>query len=259
MRRLKVAPQLSAGSPLETADVETSSEGYARRFSGPVGRYFLSTQADIALRLLAPWPRARVLDVGGGHAQLAPPLVDRGHEVTVVGSREVCRERLDRALAPGTFVFQVCDLLDLPFPDRSFDVVLAFRLLAHVPRWRDLISELARVADRAVIVDFSDTRSFNALYGPLFHWKKRIEGDTRTFLTFRPRQIEAELARHGFGRPVEIRQFFVPMVVHRALGKALSTAAPSRLLEAVSSGVGLTRALGSPVILRVEREELSER
>jgi SAM-dependent methyltransferase len=237
------------------ADVKTSSEDYARRFTGPVGRYFLKTQAEITLRLLAPWPQARVLDVGGGHAQLAPPLVARGHAVTVVGSRAVCRDRLDRELPAGTFEFRACDLLDLPFPDRSFDVGLSFRLLAHEERWRQLIAELARVAGRAVIVDYSDTRSSNALYGPLFRWKKRIEGNTRTFITFRPGEVAAELARHGFGRPVEVRQFFVPMVVHRTLGSVLGTAAPSRVLEAVSSGLGLTRALGSPVILRVERED----
>jgi SAM-dependent methyltransferase len=238
----------------DLADVETSSDGYASRFTGAAGSYFLKTQEEIVLRLLAPWPCARVLDVGGGHAQLAPALVARGHSVTVVGSREVCRERLDRALAPGSFEFEACDLLHLPFPDRSFDAVLSFRLLAHVPRWRELVVELGRVASRAVIVDYSDTRSFNALYGPLFSWKKRIEGNTRTFITFPPGAIEAQLARSGFGRPVEVRQFFIPMVIHRALGK-LGTAVPSRGLEAVSSALGLTRALGSPVILRAQREE----
>ena len=249
-------PHVSADIP-EMADVETSSEDYARRFAGPVGRYFLKTQEEIVLRLLADCsdgaPRVRVLDVGGGHAQLAPALAARGHAVTVVGSRAVCRERLDREIPAGTFEFRVCDLLALPFPDRSFDAVLSFRLLAHEERWRQLAAELARVAGRAVIVDYSDTRSFNALYGPLFTWKKKVEGNTRTFMTFRPGEVEAELARHGFGRPVEVRQFFAPMVVHRALGKTLGTAAPSRVLEAVSSGLGLTRALGSPVILRVER------
>jgi SAM-dependent methyltransferase len=237
----------------ETADVETSSEDYARRFSGPVGAWFLETQAAEALRLLAPWPGARVLDVGGGHAQLAPPLVANGYRVTVVGSQEVCRERLDRSLMPGSFEFRACDLLDLPFPDRSFDVVLAFRLLAHVERWRELVAELCRVAGRAVIVDYSDTRSFNALYGPLFHWKKSFEGNTRTFITFRPGEVAAELARHGFGRPSAIRQFFIPMVVHRALGKRLNSAGPSRAVERASALLGLRRALGSPVILRVER------
>ena len=79
MTTLDVAPRRSADVP-ERADVETSSEGYARRFAGPVGRYFLKVQEEITLRLLAPWPRARVLDVGGGHAQLAPPLVAQGHQ-----------------------------------------------------------------------------------------------------------------------------------------------------------------------------------
>lgn len=240
--------------PEENADIETSSEGYARRFAGAVGRFFLETQAKAALDLLAPWPQARLLDVGGGHAQLAPLLVERGHKVTVVGSREVCRERLDRILPTGAFEFRACDLLELPFEDRSFDVVLAFRLLAHVPRWRQLVAELSRVAARAVIVDYSDVRSFNVLYGPLFQWKKRIEGNTRTFITFRFGEVEAELGRNGFGRPAVVRQFFVPMVLHRALGKTLGTAAPSRVLETLSSGLGLTRALGSPVILRAERE-----
>jgi SAM-dependent methyltransferase len=254
MRAQEMAPPILSADIPEMADVETSSDDYARRFAGPVGRYFLKTQEEAVLRLLAPWPRARVLDVGGGHAQLAPALVARGDHVTVVGSRAACRERLDREIPAGTFEFRIGDLLDLPFSDRSFDVVLAFRLLAHVPRWRELAAELARVADRAVIVDSSDTRSWNALYGPLFSWKKRVEGNTRTFITFRPGEVAAELARHGFRRPVEIRQFFIPMVVHRALGKTLGTAAPSRFLEAASSGLGLTRALGSPVILRTERE-----
>jgi SAM-dependent methyltransferase len=259
MRTLDVAPPPVSADIPEMADVETSSEDYARRFAGPVGRYFLKVQEEITLRLLADCsdgaPQARVLDGGGGHAQLAPALAAQGHRVTVVGSRAACRERLDREMPAGTFEFEACDLLDLPFPDRSFDAVLSFRLLAHEERWRRLAAELARVAGRAVIVDYSDTRSFNALYGPLFSWKKKVEGNTRTFITFRPGEVEAELARHGFGRPAEVRQFFAPMVVHRALGKTLGSAAPSRVLEAVSSGLGLTRVLGSPVILRVEREE----
>ncbi|HWN43660.1 MAG TPA: class I SAM-dependent methyltransferase [Thermoanaerobaculia bacterium] len=239
----------------ETPDVETSSEGYARRFSGEVGRYFLEVQSAAMLDLLAPWPGAKVLDVGGGHAQLAPALVERGFQVTVVGSDEVCRERLDRALPPGSFEFHACDLLHLPYPDRSFDVVVALRLLGHVERWRGLVAELCRVASRAVIVDFSDSRSFNKLYGPLFPWKKAVEGDTRTFHIFKPGEIAAEAARHGFGRPAERREFFLPMVVHRTLGSGRF----SRMSERVSSALGLTRWLGSPIVLRIEREQREER
>jgi SAM-dependent methyltransferase len=233
----------------EAPDVETSSEDYARRFAGPVGGYFLAVQAETVLDLLSPWPGARVLEVGGGHAQLAAPLVERGFEVTVTGSTEACRERLDRSLAPGSFAFEVCDPARLPFPDRSFDVVLAVRLLTHLEDWSAALAEMCRVARRAVIVDYPDTRSFNRLYGALFAWKKAVEGNTRTFRCFSPGEVIAECRRHGFGRPAVRRQFFVPMVVHRALGRA----GISRILERASGLLGLTRALGSPVILRAER------
>lgn len=241
-----------------SADVETASEGYARRFAGEVGDYFLAVQASTVLELLAPWPLAqipRVLEVGGGHAQLAGPLIEKGFQVTVTGSEEVCRARLDRSLPPGSFDFRVCDAARLPFPDRSFDVVLAVRLLTHLDRWREALAEMCRVAARAVIVDYPDTRSFNRFYGALFAWKKAVEGNTRTFRCFSPREVIAECARHGFGRPAVRRQFFVPMVVHRAIGHA----GISRGLEWASGLPGLTRAFGSPVILRVEREELIDR
>ncbi len=234
--------------PRETPDVETSSEGYARRFAGEVGAWFLATQARVALEMLEPWsrkPGTTVLDVGGGHAQLAGPLAERGYRVTVTGSDPVCRERLDRSIP-----FEVRDLPGLSFPDRSFDVVIAFRLLAHMERWRELLGEMCRIARSAVVLDYSDTRSFNLLYGPLFHWKRRLEGNTRTFLCFRPGEVIAECARHGFGRPVTRRQFFLPMVVHRKLKQAVL----SRAVEGASAVLGLTRALGSPVVLRMVRE-----
>ena len=230
-------------------DVETASEDYARRFAGEVGEYFLTVQAETVLDLLDPWPQAQVLEVGGGHAQLAGPLIERGFQVTVTGSAEACRGRHDLSLPPGSFRFKVCDAARLPFPDRSFDVVLAVRLLTHLDGWREALAEMCRVAARAVIVDYPDTRSFNRLYGVLFAWKKAIEGNTRTFRCFSPREVIAECARHGFGRPRVRRQFFVPMVAHRAAGRA----GISRVLERASGALGLTRAFGSPVVLRVER------
>ncbi|MES1245471.1 MAG: class I SAM-dependent methyltransferase [Acidobacteriota bacterium] len=232
----------------ETPDVETSSDDYAGRFAGEVGQWFLDVQSAAVLDLLSPWKNASVLEVGGGHAQLAPALVERGYRVTVAASEEACRARLDRALPAGSFGFQACDLLDLPFPDRSFDVAVSIRLLTHLDRWREQVAELCRVADRAVVVDYPDSRSFNRLYDLLFSWKKAVEGNTRAYRTFAPGEIAAEAARHGFGRPAERRQFFLPMVAHRALRNVRL----SRLGE--GAAVGLTRWLGSPVLLRVERE-----
>jgi hypothetical protein len=235
----------------ETADIETASDDYARRFAGEVGAFFLEMQSRATLELLSPWPGARVLELGGGHAQLAGSLVENGCELTVVGSDPVCRSRLDRILSEARFRFQVCNLLELPYPDRSFDAVLAFRLLPHVTRWQDLIGEMCRVAREAVVVDYPDLRSFNAIQRFLFSWKKALEKNTRPFTCFTRRQVEREFRRHGFGRPARRPQFFFPMVIHRVLNRAVF----SRGIEAASRGLRLTHLFGSPVILRMVRED----
>ena len=77
----------------ETADIETSSEAYATRFAGQAGRYFLDVQTRITLDLLSGYEGAEVLDVGGGHCQLAEPLLARGFQVTITGSDDSCGTR----------------------------------------------------------------------------------------------------------------------------------------------------------------------
>lgn len=235
-------------SEREDADIETSSEGYARRFSGNVGTFFLETQSATTLDLLAEWPRAKVLDVGGGHGQVTGPLVDAGYDVTVFGSAEACRPRVAPWVDTGRARFEVGDLLRLPFPDASFDVAIAYRLLPHVTRWPDLVSELARVARRAVLVDYPTTRSVNAAAGLLFGLKKGVEGNTRPFRVFRDDEIVTAFSARGFAPTTRRPQFFLPMALHRAFGAAW----PARSLEGVAKALGLTRLFGSPVILRLE-------
>jgi 2-polyprenyl-3-methyl-5-hydroxy-6-metoxy-1,4-benzoquinol methylase len=234
---------------MEAADVETSSEGYARRFTGPVGAFFLDVQARTTLDLLAPWPRASVLDVGGGHGQITGPLVEAGYDVTVFGSAELCRERVREWVDAGRARFRSGDLLALPWPERTFDAVVSYRLLPHVERWQELAAELCRVARRALIVDYPTTRSVNVVSGALFGVKKGVEGNTRPFTVFRDAEVAAAVAAGGFRVTARRPQFLFPMALHRALGLAPL----SRVLESAASGVRLTRALGSPVILRAER------
>jgi SAM-dependent methyltransferase len=230
-------------------DVETSSEGYARRFAGGVGAWFLEAQARITLDLLRPWPRARVLDVGGGHAQLTGPLVEAGYDVTVYGSHDVCAARLRPWTENGRARFRSGSLERLGAADREFDVVLSYRLLPHVERWRELVSELCRVAARAVLVDYPTRRSLNAVAGPLFEMKRGVEGNTRPFLVFADADVRAAFTACGFEPTAREPEFVMPMALHRAIG----VAGLSRLAEAASSRLGLRKAVGSPVILRAER------
>ena len=214
-----------------------------------MGAWFLEVQARIVLDLVSPWPGAAVLDVGGGHAQLALPLVEAGYDVTVQGSAESCRERVRGLVDAGRARFTTGALARLPWPDRSFDVVLAFRLLPHLSGWRDVIGELCRLARRAVIVDYPTLRSVNAVSGALFGLKKGVEGDTRPFLVFRDREIEDAFRSGGLSVAARRGEFVLPMALHRALG----VVSLSRGLESAGAALGLRQAFGSPVILRAER------
>jgi SAM-dependent methyltransferase len=231
----------------ETPDIETASEAYARRFAGAAGRYLLGEQ-DAAIRaVLADFRGGSVLDVGGGHAQLTGLLRSLGADVLVFGSdarglERVRREFPECATATG-------DLLELPFASRSFDVVVAVRLLPHVRNWARLICELCRVARATVVVDYPRTSGFNGLTPLLFPLKKRLEGNTRHYRNFRDAEIDDVLRLCGFEPRERRAQFLLPMVAHR---KANGVAA-LRGFERAAKLLRLTQRLGSPVVLRADR------
>lgn len=225
---------------------------YQRRFAGPVGNYFLTVQATTVLELLERYPTASVLDVGGGHGQLAKPLVQRGYEVSVIGSHESCRERLEEMLPQDKFRFFTGNLLKLPFETNSFDLVLGFRLISHLVHWREALHEMCRVARTAVLIDYPDMRSVNLVSKPLFKLKKMSERNTRPFTCFSRKSIAEEFSAHGFSN-LEFRpQFFVPMVVHRIMRAPLI----SKALEGSARMTGLTHFFGSPVIVAARSGDL---
>jgi 2-polyprenyl-3-methyl-5-hydroxy-6-metoxy-1,4-benzoquinol methylase len=241
---------LDGARDAELADIHSASDGYARRFAGRAGAWLLHVQERGTLRLLADYPGASVLDVGGGHGQIAGPLAAAGHRVTVLGSAAVCEHRVHDLVAAGKARFDVGSVVDLPYPDRSFDVVTSFRLLSHVHRWEQLVSELARVARQAVIVDYPVEASVNRLTPYLFSLKKRAEGNTRTYRCFTDGELARAFAASGLRRDGRYAQFFLPMVVHRQL----QAPALSALLERGPRALGLTDRVGSPVIARFVRQ-----
>jgi hypothetical protein len=168
--------------------------------------------------------------------------------VTVLGSDPGCESRVREWTKKGKVDFTAGDLLSAPFPDRSFDVALSYRLLPHVRRWPELVAELVRVARAAVVVDYPTSRSVNAFSGWTFGLKKGVEGDTRPFRVFRDEEIEEAFAERDFAPTGRRPQFLFPMALHRATGSA----AFARVVEGAGGILGLRRAFGSPVILRTE-------
>ena len=233
----------------ETPDIETSSADYARRFSGPAGRYLLEMQARSIEAALAGVRPGRALDVGGGHGQLVDLLRAGGWRVTVHGTDRACETNLRELHGKRDCDYVEGDLFALPASDRSYDLAIAVRLISHVMDWPRLIGELCRVADQSVVIDYPSVVALNALTPLLFGLKKSLEGNTRTYTSFSTRELLREFERHGFRYACQKKQFFLPMVAHR-VGKGR---APLRAAEAISRGVGLTALAGSPVVLRADR------
>jgi 2-polyprenyl-3-methyl-5-hydroxy-6-metoxy-1,4-benzoquinol methylase len=237
----------------ETADIETSSDDYATRFSGAVGAWMLEVQERIVAGWLADRPGATIVDVGGGHAQLAGPLARRGHAVTVVGSDPSCSRRLESEIAAGRVTFTRGNLIALPFGDRSFDVAISIRLVPHCRQWQTLAGELCRVARDAVIIDYPTVHSVNAFSGSMFGLKRTLEGNTRPYALFTHAEIRDAFAAHRFMPGRQRPQFFLPMVFHRTL----KSRAVSSRLERLSALTGLTRRFGSPVLAEMVRASSS--
>jgi ubiquinone/menaquinone biosynthesis C-methylase UbiE len=209
----------------------------------------LAVQAEAARALLGPDRTRTLLEVGGGHGQLARPLAEEGRPYTVLGSDPVCRRRIEDLLASGRCRFVAGEVTALPFGDRSFDAVLCIRLLTHCDRWPDLIGELCRVARQDVIIEYPLHAGLHRAGGLFFGMKKRVEGNTRPWTAFRHRQVTEAFEARGFRETALIRQFFWPLVLHRMLGRP----ALSKRLEAAARTLGWTARAGSPAFSKMTR------
>jgi ubiquinone/menaquinone biosynthesis C-methylase UbiE len=102
----------------------------------------------------------RVLDVGcgtGDYLQIMAPLVAPGPVVGIDLSATLIARARQRAPAGETTVsFRVGDAYDLPFPDASFDRVVATQVLLHLAEpWR-AVAEMRRVLAPAGLISIGE-------------------------------------------------------------------------------------------------------
>jgi ubiquinone/menaquinone biosynthesis C-methylase UbiE len=155
-----------------------------------------------------------------------------------------------RALEQGVGItFRTGDAQSLEFADRSFDATVSLRVLMHAPRWRECISELCRVSDQLVIVDYPASRSVAVLQSA---WRRVIHAfgvRTEPYRVFSHGDIEDAFKKAGFGIRSAHKQFVLPIALHKAINSRRFTLATENILESV----GLRSIVGSPVTLVAER------
>lgn len=125
---------------------------------------------DIMIGKLPVGPGSRVLDVGCGIGKPAVRLAQKTG-ASVVGisiNQQQIDEANARAAAEGLadrVTFQRADALGLPFDDGSFDAVLAFESICHMPRLPAL-REMSRVLRRDGHIALTDLIKIDNSAGP---------------------------------------------------------------------------------------------
>jgi SAM-dependent methyltransferase len=136
-------------------DAEVDADWEVARPAGAPALYkrLLQDRFARAVRGLEPFlSGATVLVVCGGSGMDAQFLARAGASVTTTDiSRGAASRALERARRTGfDLISVVADVERLPFRDRSFDLVYVHDGLHHVEQPTKALSEMARVADRAV-------------------------------------------------------------------------------------------------------------
>ncbi len=154
--------------------------------------------------------KGRVLDCPCGAGRLAPTILRMADHVTCTDLSPAmvaeARDALD-TVPESRVSFAVAPAGELPFDDDTFDTAVCHRLIHHMndPAERAaVLSEMARVASRRVVISFSDDTT----------WKARSQhrrGVARRRLALTPDALCAEAAPFGLvpvARPLHLSPFF---------------------------------------------------
>jgi SAM-dependent methyltransferase len=138
--------------PLIESFLALSKTERTKILSTDQGQYIVGTKnaatrdAWVAEVLSELPPGARLLDAGAGECQYKSHC---GHLKYVAQDNAVYDGRGDQGLQTGSWDFSridiICDILDIPEPDASFDAVLCTEVLEHLPDPVRALDEMARL------------------------------------------------------------------------------------------------------------------
>jgi ubiquinone/menaquinone biosynthesis C-methylase UbiE len=170
----------------------------AQRFRGPIGSVVNRLEKSSLRRALGRLPRReRTLEVACGSGRMTRVLLESGYPTVATDiSAAMIAEARHALPADARFRgYALCDSSHLPFGADSFDALVSFRFLAHLPtRVRaQVLAEVARVTRTSVVLSAQTPWSLKFLYRYLFRLRDPIDPP----YALSPRALGREAARVG--------------------------------------------------------------
>jgi SAM-dependent methyltransferase len=183
-----------------------AADTYARWRATPLGAITEGLESRLVFDLAGPLNGKRVLDIGTGDGQYALEAARRGGQIMALDRDQ---SMLDAACLRARALelplqLHRGDATLLPFPDGSFDVVLAVTVLCLVPDAAQAVREMARVLRPGGRLVLADLGRFN-----LWAAKRRVQSllgaSFWRHTHFRSQRALCELARHAGLNVVAVR------------------------------------------------------
>jgi SAM-dependent methyltransferase len=198
-----------------------------KRFSGG-GRLIDRREQDAALDALGPLEETSVLEIACGTGRFSVAMAERGADVTGIDiSGPMLTQGRANARTAGLddrIEFLRGDAARLPFPDDSFDAVLAMRFFHLADRPEAFLAEMERVSRDRVVFDTFRSYSSRSLYTWLLPMGSRLHSR---------RDVESLLATVDLDLEEATHDFVVPYGLYRELPESLA-----RPLRSLDAGVG---------------------
>jgi ubiquinone/menaquinone biosynthesis C-methylase UbiE len=159
-------------------------------------RFYDLVFSDILNRIKAT-ADSTILDAGCGYCYHTVRLARSGAKITAVDFSEAAlheaRSTVRQADIQDQVTLQRADLTALTFPDASFDFVVSWGVLMHIPQLENALSELVRVLKPGGVLVLSENnmRSLDvAIREKAIHLVKKMMGKNKAIMKRTPRGIE---------------------------------------------------------------------
>jgi len=131
------------------------------RSSTPARKYIVQKKAEIMAKLLGESKGRNILDVACGTGRFFYLYENRqifGCDISKDQLREAKKKSPDATLI-------VADAEKLPYPDNKFDIVITSQFIEHIPQYKNILKEMARVCKPggSIIADFPNKHSLTYL------------------------------------------------------------------------------------------------